>query len=112
MRPQSKRAVDVSDFATGLSGECTLRFAVLDRIVSLKVPNNFLCAVVRNRCAKGFIHLDYLGFPGCGGKWRLHGNVAGTVAGVAVDANLLNANPGGEICTGRWVGSNLKVRIR
>jgi hypothetical protein len=40
-----------------------LRGAVLDRIMSLKIPDDFLCGVLGDRCAISLVHLVYLGFP-------------------------------------------------
>jgi len=101
---RTMKEVEFSTAQNRLSKERTLRRAVLDRIMSLKVQNDFLSAVVGNRCAKSFVHLVYLGFPRRSGEWRLHGDVAGAVTGVAVNSDLLAAIPGGEICTGHWVG--------
>src|SRR4030095_5783961 len=101
-----------SNFPQQCSGERTLRLAVLCRIVSLKVQNNFLCAVVGNRCAKGFVHLVYLGFPGRGREWWLHGDVARAVARIAVNLDLLLAIPRYEISGRHRVRRSLVVRIR
>ena len=72
----------------------TLGFAVLGRIVRLKIPDDFLRAVVGNSRTKSLLHLVYFGFPGRCRQWRLHCDVGRAVASVAVNPHLLAAIPG------------------
>jgi hypothetical protein len=57
----ARAAINCSE--AGLPRSELLRGAVLDRIVSLKIPDDFLCGVLGDRCAISFVHLVYLGFP-------------------------------------------------
>ena len=78
----------------------------------LQVRDDFAGFFVGDVGAEGFVHFIDLGFPGRGGQRRLHRDVSGRVASVAVDANLLKAVAWREVESWNWVGRNCKVCVR
>src|ERR1700719_2910259 len=61
------------------------------RVVCLQILNDFFRALVRNGRSKRLSHLVDLGFPGCRWQGRLHRDVSGAVAGVAIYLDILAA---------------------
>src|SRR5260370_30815621 len=89
-----------------------LLFAVLGCVVGLQVRNDFPRVLLWNPRPKRFVHLIHLGFPRCGGKWRLHCDVARAVAGVAVKLKVRETVPRGGFRSRDPVRPNLVTLIR
>ena len=73
------------------------------RVVRLQISDDLAGVVLGDVCAEGFVHFVDFGFPCHWRKWRLHGYVSGTVAGVAVDANFLKAITWSEVDGGHRI---------
>ena len=75
--------------------------------MGLQVRNNFPDGFFGNVCSVRFDHLVYFRFPIGGGQRRLHGDVARTVAGIAMDLDILAAITGGKIENRHRISRNL-----
>src|SRR6202035_4534393 len=96
----------------GKSHGTSLGLAGFGRVMGLQVLDDFLGVFLWNPRAVGLVHFVHFGFPGRGGKRRLHGDVARAVAGVAIDLNVLAAVAWGKFQSRHRVGWNLVFRIR
>src|SRR5215469_14407596 len=65
--------------------------AGVGREIRLQVVNDFICGVIWNVSAECLSHFGHFGCPDVCRQWRLHRDVNGAVAIVAVDVNFLSS---------------------